>query len=552
MTSSTCKNGTNDKTITISYEHLENVKIDAGCRSEDKEFNGMPGKEHYKLLAYLSFQFSNEIIFDIGTHVGSSALALSQNPKNKIFTFDIFDKLSKEEKKSLWRNDNVFFFEDDLFDLSIFSQWKETILKSKIILLDIDPHEGTREYKFYTWLKRNNYKGILILDDIYYFKEMRDNLWYKIPSCEKMDATELGHWSGTGIVTFDSCVFHIKIYPKIPYKIHPTSSSSSSLSWTIVTAYFNLTKRPDASNEIKARNLSYYMKHANMTMSLEQNLIIYCDAESESCLRDLRPPHLLSKTKFVIIEFEDINVVKNYYEKILLNRKEKNYSGAADPRNTVSYYLFCMSRYELIMKTISENPFGSTHFAWCNICIERMNWKNDIVFPRIWREFRDKFSTCYIDYQPRCLVIEKPEEYYRYGGKCSMCSGFFTGNKEYMGEFCKEIMIAFKEMCDLKLGHADEQLFSIVYFKKPELFEFYYGDYTEMIVNYDWIRDRQSEPIRNIMRNLLETKENWGLLYDVTSRWISSYFFNTFSNNEYNKKDLEKVLDYNLKSITFS
>lgn len=534
--------------ISISQKHLERVSIDAGIRSEDSEFNGPPGKEHYKLLAFLSFQFSNSIIVDIGTHVGSSALALGQNLSNKVYTFDIFDKLSTSQKKALWKNNNVFFFDDDLFDVSIFSQWKETILSSKIIFLDIDPHEGTREFKFYCWLKENDYKGILILDDIHYFKEMRDNLWHKIPSEEKVDATELGHWSGTGIVLLNKDAFKIDLYPKLPYKTpsHALQDPTASKSWTIVTAYFNLTKREDASPEIRARDFRYYMKHANMTMALDQNLVVYCDSESLDNLKTLRPKHLLTeKTKFVIVEFEDIEIVKNFYEKIVSNRKHKK---SADPRNTASYYLFCMSRYELLLKTISENPFNSTHFAWCNICIERMNWKNEIVFPRIWREFRDKFSTCYIDYQPKDLVIDNPEEYYRNGGRCSMCSGFFTGSKRYMREFCCEIISAFKEMCELKLGHADEQLFSIVFFKKPEIFEFYYGDYTEMIVNYEWIREREAEPIKNIMRNLFEAKESWNILYDASSRWLSSYFFGAIDLS-LDSDEVKRVIEYNQISI---
>ena len=46
----------------------------------------------------------------------------------------------------------------------------------------------------------------------------------------------------------------------------------------------------------------------------------------------------------------------------------------------------------------------------------------------------------------------------------------------------------FYNMLNIDCGHADEQLFSIVYFKNPELFEFYYGDYTEMIVNHIFYR----------------------------------------------------------------
>jgi hypothetical protein len=53
------------------------------------------------------------------------------------------------------------------------------------------------------WL-REKYKGILVLDDIWYLS-LCDNLWYKI-STKKFDATEFGHWSGTGIVDFGNII----------------------------------------------------------------------------------------------------------------------------------------------------------------------------------------------------------------------------------------------------------------------------------------------------------------------------------------------------------
>jgi hypothetical protein len=50
-------------------------------------------------------------------------------------------------------------------------------------------------------------------------------------------------------------------------------------------------------------------------------------------------------------------------------------------------------------------------------------------------------------------------------------------------------------------GHADEQLYSPVYFENPDLFEQFYGDYNEMIANYKYIYDCPEKPIYNFIRN---------------------------------------------------
>lgn len=515
----------------INIDDVNKIKLNSKIQNED--YQKQAGIEHYKLLAYLSNQINSSIIFNIGTHQGLNAAALSSNKNNAVFTFDFVDNISTEDKQLLWPNNNVIFSTDDLLDNNVRSKWKDMLLNSSIIFIDIDPHKGTREYNFYLWLKENNYKGILILDDIHYFKEMRDNLWHKIPSSEKYDATSVGHWSGTGFVTFNNQT--IEIYDNVPQRVHKTTSDKN---WTIVTAYFNLTKTNDASTSIKERDINYYMKHANMTMALDQNLVVYCDLESEPYLRALRPSHLSHKTRYIITEFMDIDIVKNNYHRVVDIRNRTGYN--ADPRNTPSYYLLCMARYDLLLRTMNDNPFNSTHFAWCNICIERMSWKGNIFFPKIWQEFRDKFSTCYIDYQPKSLVIDNVKQYYQWG-RCGMCSGFFTGNKYYMRQFCNEVIKEFNEMLLLEVGHADEQLFSIVFFKHPELFEFYFGDYAEMIVNYGWIYDRPHQPVINIITNLYNSDENWQLLKQATSRWLQSYSYGCFKIDDNTVNFVKKI-----------
>ena len=93
----------------------------------------------------------------------------------------------------------------------------------------------------------------------------------------------------------------------------------------------------------------------------------------------------------------------------------------------------------MLKATIECNPFRSTHFAWINICIERMGFKNLIRLDEALHCKRDKFSTCHIHYRPKQLVNNYPE-YFRHGGLCGMCSGFFTGNHEYMLKFCEFLL----------------------------------------------------------------------------------------------------------------
>lgn len=298
----------------------------------------------------------------------------------------------------------------------------------------------------------------------------------------------------------------------IPFtESYPLGSMSSN--WTVVTAYFDLTRMPDASPEINARSALHYLKSATATMTLNQNLVVFCEPDMLSTLRTLRPEHLQEKTRYIPVSFEDFPLTK-HRGTILENRKNRP---VGDGRNTASYYLLCMARYAMLKQVIAENTFGSTHFAWLNICIERMGSNNVTQLPRVFEINRDKFSTCYIDYQRKDDYLENVMRW----GRCSMCSGFFTGNAHYMKTFCDRIEEKFLDCLEKGYGHADEQLYSLVYFDDPSIFDVYYGDYTEMVTNYEWIRDHPAKPLYLLIKHSYDAGDKATCLNGCLALWRS-------------------------------
>lgn len=464
----------------------------------DKEmvdsFYGECGKEHFRFLAYLSSIFQNATIVNIHTNGGYEALALSYNESNTVYSFDTTNHITNPK---LRERNNIQWNTENICDPVVREKWRNILLGAAFIFVDMEPHDGRAEYEFYEYLTEIGYKGFVVFDDIWYFKSMRNEFWYKIPETQRYDMTEVAHWSGCGIVSFNDQIRFDK---------------RDNSNWTLVTAYFNLTKCPDASPEICARDKNYYFSHAISTLSLPYNLVIYCDEESRQQIEQIRPAWFADKTRYIIREFDELRFYKHgeplsrtfrdYRIKINENRRVKPYH--FDNRNTASYYLFCMARYAMLKETITENPFGSTHFAWINFCIERMGFSNLIRLDEALAVRRDKFSTCYIDYVPESLV-KNTHEYFQFG-RCSMCSGFFTGNREYMFQVCDLVENKFLEYLHQGYGHADEQLFSPVYFENPHLFEHYYGDYLQMITNYKYIYEAPHAPVHNFIRNSYNNK----------------------------------------------
>ena len=176
----------------LSNEVLDELDIlfseQIKCSDYKKYYTDKSSMEHYRLLAYLSLNLDENILLDVGTLKGSSALALANNIKNKVYSFNIGDELDLYDYPN-----NIEFIIDNILN----GEYDSLIKSSSIILLDTF-HDGGFERNFLNHIVGLGFKGILLCDDIYLNQNMID-FWDSITQ-EKIDLTKFGHWSGTGAV----------------------------------------------------------------------------------------------------------------------------------------------------------------------------------------------------------------------------------------------------------------------------------------------------------------------------------------------------------------
>ena len=164
-------------------------------------FNMPAGKEHYRLLSHLSWQFpSGTTLIDIGTYVGYSAVALSHNPNVKVISYNIQDDIKNQECSAKDKTNIELRIKNCIQDI-------ELLLSSPFIMLDT-LHTGEFEKELISVLIEKKYKGVVLCDDIYLNKEMKD-FWSWVP-LKKIDVSDTGHWSGTGIIIFDENYINIE------------------------------------------------------------------------------------------------------------------------------------------------------------------------------------------------------------------------------------------------------------------------------------------------------------------------------------------------------
>lgn len=167
-----------------------------------------PG-EHYKLLAGLVIALKPEVIVEIGTATGLSALAMKKYlpPGSKIATFDVVNwKMFRDTclRDEDFLDGTLVQHVDDLSGADAVSKHRELLEAADLIFIDA-AKDGKMEKKFLDNFKAVSFKGspLLVFDDIRLWNMLR--IWREIP-LPKLDLTSFGHWSGTGLVDWKGWV----------------------------------------------------------------------------------------------------------------------------------------------------------------------------------------------------------------------------------------------------------------------------------------------------------------------------------------------------------
>lgn len=174
------------------------------ARLDDVTLRGLavrwPG-EYNKLLAAIVEIRRAERVVEIGTHRGMGAVALGLCPptvRPQVTTYDVAPYA--DFPGHVMRDDDERIRQVclDLSRPEVFDREREVLLAADIIFLD-GPKDGTFEAGFLARLlpcRRPGRLALLIIDDIRLLPMVK--LWGGL-AIPKLDATSLGHWSGTGL-----------------------------------------------------------------------------------------------------------------------------------------------------------------------------------------------------------------------------------------------------------------------------------------------------------------------------------------------------------------
>ena len=192
--------------IDLREENLSAYK-DILKHTENSDF----GLHYSSILAYLSTCFNDSVIVDLGTLYGNSAAALAYNKSNKVYTYDIESREEATSKFKLEEFKNVEYIITNCIE----DNWhrpadRDIFLSSELIFLDVDPHDGVQEQVVLRFLVENDWKGVMVCDDIGaplverpLHLAMRN--WWDSIDLPKYDIiNRYSSPTGTGIICFDN------------------------------------------------------------------------------------------------------------------------------------------------------------------------------------------------------------------------------------------------------------------------------------------------------------------------------------------------------------
>lgn len=227
---------------------------------------------------------------------------------------------------------------------------------------------------------------------------------------------------------------------------------------TFVTAFYNISRQ--TSKEIN--KFENYFNWIDTLLSQNINIVFYVSQDIFNKLNYDKP-----NIKFIVNDEipykKDIN-----WKKYLSNDFEKD---------SEKFAALTYSKFLWLKDAMSNNYFKTDYFSWIDagICkvVQNVNMINTII-PR------SKISIMLMNY----INSNEMSSIDNFLSSCKykVAAGFFVGPKELLNNFCDLVL---DEIDKHSVNGLEQEYMAIVYYKNKHIFNPYWGDFSDLFVNYE-------------------------------------------------------------------
>lgn len=252
-----------------------------------------------------------------------------------------------------------------------------------------------------------------------------------------------------------------------------------SNSVTVVSAFFDLTKR-----EVSQRkSIEVYLKKGEFLSGQDVNLIIFTDPELVPTITEMRNrSELKVKTRVIGVDLLSLP----YFDLLprYLEYRKMNPVGHANEssKDTGLFILLTWNKITFLSRAMKENPFHSTHFAWCDFAISYV--ADTTNCQTAFRHCPDKIK--YLSIRAYDSTVYNVKQYFS-RLRWNFAGGFFSGPQLLLQHFITIFTNFVPFLIQLKIIPSEEQIFGYIAYHNHELFDFYVGDYKGILTNYTYL-----------------------------------------------------------------
>ncbi len=246
---------------------------------------------------------------------------------------------------------------------------------------------------------------------------------------------------------------------------------------TFVSAVYNLVRRDGTVR----RSPEVLLQHGAYLLSLPVPLVLFVDPEfEEPCWEARRRLGLEALTRVVVRPLDEFDLAALVP---LLPRFRMAVNVDSVVKETPWFQVLMWSKFDMVAEAIESNPFGTEHFAWLDFAVAHV-----AVPPLTPPGPSEKIAM--LEMMPVApSEVEDRAEFYCYE-RGRMAGGFFWGSGEALLHLRSRFSAELAAALALGLRPNEQMVLSLLSALEPDLFEMYYGDYAQILLNWDGPRRR--------------------------------------------------------------
>lgn len=234
---------------------------------------------------------------------------------------------------------------------------------------------------------------------------------------------------------------------------------------TFVTSFFDIGRKTDAPMQ----KFDNYFAWIEELLKLPINLYFFTSPELHDRFKYISRSNLIFKFLPEVPYFDRIDEIKDAW---------KNYVTGNSTKDTAEFGAMTHAKFKFLCQAMADDPFGSSHYGWIDAGLVKVATNIELI-PML--SAPDKIRMMMLNYISNAEVSDPN---FIYSCRYKYAAGVFIGPKPLMRVFCLR-MIAQAEY-DLFYNRfgLEQEYMAIIYRKHPELFDPYYGDFSDLVVNY--------------------------------------------------------------------